>query len=297
MLDREHLGLHGHAVRAQRVRPPDPLVRGGPRDPRHRRRAGARRVHPRARGWPSTATAVEILAEVDGHPVAARQDNMLVISFHPEIAGETRVHELFLRTSGDRLLHPPRRVGRQRRRPRACEREPEDGDRLSERGWEQARGLGERLRGEGIEAIVASPFRPRAGDRAGDRRRARPAGTRPTSDLHEVPPVRRLPRRRRRDYEGTGHISWMPDAPPDARRAGRRVVRGDRRPRRARAGAPGGADRGERVLCVSHWGFLHFFLGAAIFRERVLARSTCRRSTACRTSTPASRSSRSAATT
>ena len=40
---------------------------------------------------------VEILAEVDGHPVAARQDNMLVISFHPEIAGETRVHELFLR--------------------------------------------------------------------------------------------------------------------------------------------------------------------------------------------------------
>jgi 5'-phosphate synthase pdxT subunit len=41
--------------------------------------------------------AVEILAEVDGHPVAARQDNMLVISFHPEIAGESRVHELFLR--------------------------------------------------------------------------------------------------------------------------------------------------------------------------------------------------------
>jgi pyridoxal 5'-phosphate synthase pdxT subunit len=40
---------------------------------------------------------VEILASVDDHPVAARQDNMLVISFHPEIAGETRVHELFLR--------------------------------------------------------------------------------------------------------------------------------------------------------------------------------------------------------
>ena len=40
--------------------------------------------------------AVEVLAEVDGHIVAARQDNMLVISFHPEIAGETRLHELFL---------------------------------------------------------------------------------------------------------------------------------------------------------------------------------------------------------
>ena len=40
--------------------------------------------------------AVEVLASVDGHPVAARQDNMLVISFHPELAGEPRVHELFL---------------------------------------------------------------------------------------------------------------------------------------------------------------------------------------------------------
>jgi pyridoxal 5'-phosphate synthase pdxT subunit len=47
--------------------------------------------------------AVEILAEVDGHPVAARQDNMLVISFHPEIAGENRVHELFLRGVRERI--------------------------------------------------------------------------------------------------------------------------------------------------------------------------------------------------
>jgi 5'-phosphate synthase pdxT subunit len=45
---------------------------------------------------------VEILAEVDGHPVAARQGEALVISFHPEIAGEDRVHELFLRDVRDR---------------------------------------------------------------------------------------------------------------------------------------------------------------------------------------------------
>jgi 5'-phosphate synthase pdxT subunit len=45
---------------------------------------------------------VEILAEVDGHPVAARQGETLVISFHPEIAGEDRVHELFLRDVRDR---------------------------------------------------------------------------------------------------------------------------------------------------------------------------------------------------
>jgi pyridoxal 5'-phosphate synthase pdxT subunit len=47
--------------------------------------------------------AVEVLAAVDGHPVAARQDNMLVISFHPEIAGEDRVHELFLRDVSARV--------------------------------------------------------------------------------------------------------------------------------------------------------------------------------------------------
>ena len=41
---------------------------------------------------------------------------------------------------------------------RAMEPEPEDADRLSERGWEQARGVGQRLRGAGIEAIVASTF-------------------------------------------------------------------------------------------------------------------------------------------
>ena len=45
---------------------------------------------------------VEVLASVDGHPVAARERNLLVISFHPEIAGETRVHELFLQQVAER---------------------------------------------------------------------------------------------------------------------------------------------------------------------------------------------------
>ena len=42
---------------------------------------------------------VEVLAAVDGHPVAVRQDNVLAVSFHPELAGETRLHELFLTSS------------------------------------------------------------------------------------------------------------------------------------------------------------------------------------------------------
>jgi 5'-phosphate synthase pdxT subunit len=39
---------------------------------------------------------VEILAEVDGHPVLARQGRVLVASFHPELTDDTRVHERFL---------------------------------------------------------------------------------------------------------------------------------------------------------------------------------------------------------
>jgi 5'-phosphate synthase pdxT subunit len=39
---------------------------------------------------------VTILAEVDGHPVAAEQGDVLVVSFHPEITGETRLHARFL---------------------------------------------------------------------------------------------------------------------------------------------------------------------------------------------------------
>ena len=71
LLDRDHLGLMDIVRRAQRLRPPAALLRGGPRVPRHRRRPGARGLHPRAvdrRARPG----VEVLAAVDGHPVAAR---------------------------------------------------------------------------------------------------------------------------------------------------------------------------------------------------------------------------------
>jgi len=39
---------------------------------------------------------VEVLAEVDGHPVLAREGRILVAAFHPELTDDTRVHELFL---------------------------------------------------------------------------------------------------------------------------------------------------------------------------------------------------------
>ena len=39
---------------------------------------------------------VEILAEVDGHPVLAREGRVLVASFHPELTDDMRIHSRFL---------------------------------------------------------------------------------------------------------------------------------------------------------------------------------------------------------
>jgi 5'-phosphate synthase pdxT subunit len=39
---------------------------------------------------------VEVLAEHDGEPVLLRQGRFVVASFHPELTGDTRVHEIFL---------------------------------------------------------------------------------------------------------------------------------------------------------------------------------------------------------
>ena len=45
-----------------------------------------------------TGEAARVLAKVsDGRPVAVRQGSMLATSFHPELTGDLRVHDLFLR--------------------------------------------------------------------------------------------------------------------------------------------------------------------------------------------------------
>src|SRR3954469_22450133 len=100
MLDREHLGVmdtvckrnaFGRQIRSFE----EDLEIPGIDEP-------VRAVFIRAPWLDEWGSQVEVLAAVDGHPVAARQDNMLVISFHPEIAGERRVHELFLTQVGSR---------------------------------------------------------------------------------------------------------------------------------------------------------------------------------------------------
>jgi pyridoxal 5'-phosphate synthase pdxT subunit len=95
VLDRDHLGVadytcrrnaFGRQIRSFEADLEIPGVQGEP----------VRAVFIRAPWIESHGDAVEVLAEVEGHVVAARQANMLVISFHPELAGETRLHALFL---------------------------------------------------------------------------------------------------------------------------------------------------------------------------------------------------------
>jgi pyridoxal 5'-phosphate synthase pdxT subunit len=47
---------------------------------------------------------VEVLAEVDGHPVLAREGRFLVAAFHPELTDDLRLHEMFLESVKERGL-------------------------------------------------------------------------------------------------------------------------------------------------------------------------------------------------
>jgi pyridoxal 5'-phosphate synthase pdxT subunit len=95
MLDRTHLGVldidarrnaFGRQLHSFEA---DLDITGVDGDPVHA-------VFIRAPWVAETGDAVEVLAEVDGHPVAAEQGDVLVVSFHPEITGEHRLHERFL---------------------------------------------------------------------------------------------------------------------------------------------------------------------------------------------------------
>ena len=99
MLDREHLGVADWSARrnawGRQVRSfEEDLEIPGIDGP-------VRAVFIRAPWIEEHGAAVEVLAAVDGHPVAVRQDRLLAIAFHPEIAGESRIHELFLRLATD----------------------------------------------------------------------------------------------------------------------------------------------------------------------------------------------------
>jgi 5'-phosphate synthase pdxT subunit len=95
VLDRDHLGAldlrarrnaFGRQVRSFEADLELAGVDGGP----------VRAVFIRAPWIEEAGDGVEVLATVDGHPVAARQGNVLVLAFHPELGEDRRVHRAFL---------------------------------------------------------------------------------------------------------------------------------------------------------------------------------------------------------
>ena len=95
MLDREHLGLmdivaernaFGRQIKSFEA---DVEVAGLAGGPLHG-------VFIRAPWIAEHGPGVEILAEVDGHAVAARAGRLLAVAFHTELGDDDRLHELLL---------------------------------------------------------------------------------------------------------------------------------------------------------------------------------------------------------
>jgi pyridoxal 5'-phosphate synthase pdxT subunit len=96
VLDREHLGLVDVTVRRnafgrQVASFETELTVVGEETPLHA-------VFIRAPWVEEVGPNVEVLAEVDGRPVLAREGRFLVAAFHPELTDDTRLHERFLAT-------------------------------------------------------------------------------------------------------------------------------------------------------------------------------------------------------
>jgi 5'-phosphate synthase pdxT subunit len=64
-----------------------------------------RAVFIRAPWLKGAADAVQVLAEVDGHPVAVRQGHILAVAFHPELTDDARVHAWLVNQIRNRAVH------------------------------------------------------------------------------------------------------------------------------------------------------------------------------------------------
>ena len=94
VLDRDHLGVGDYGTRrnafGRQVRSFEADLDVGDGD------EPLRAVFIRAPWLEDAGPDVQVLAEVDGHPVLAREGRLLVAAFHPELTDDTRVHERFL---------------------------------------------------------------------------------------------------------------------------------------------------------------------------------------------------------
>lgn len=89
MLDRDHLGLLDVSTRRNAF---GRQTRSFEADLTLEGLGEMKAVFIRAPWVEEAGEGVEVLAEVDGHPVAVRQDNILAVAFHPELTDDVRVH-------------------------------------------------------------------------------------------------------------------------------------------------------------------------------------------------------------
>jgi probable phosphoglycerate mutase len=144
-------------------------------------------------------------------------------------------------------------------------RRPEDADRLSDRGWEQARQLGRRLEGHGLEVIVASNMR-RAQETAQGIAEVLDLPIETDPDLHELRQSDAF-YASSPDFGDTGTLNWMPHEPPDFSEPGAESFNDIMaRVHRVRERLSERAEQ-QHILAVSHFGFLHFFLGSVLFGD------------------------------
>jgi pyridoxal 5'-phosphate synthase pdxT subunit len=89
MLDRDHLGLLDVSTRRNAF---GRQTRSFEADLELEGLGAMKAVFIRAPWVEDAGDGVEVLAQVDGHPVAVRQDNILAVAFHPELTDDVRVH-------------------------------------------------------------------------------------------------------------------------------------------------------------------------------------------------------------
>jgi broad specificity phosphatase PhoE len=148
---------------------------------------------------------------------------------------------------------------------RAGATRPQNADSLSERGWEQARHLGRRLDGVGLELIVASEMR-RAQETAQGIAELLDLPIETDPDLHEVRQSDAF-YAASPDFGDTATLHWMPAADPDFAPDGAESFNAIvARVKRVQARLAHEAEE-HRILAVSHYNFLHFFLGVTMFGD------------------------------
>lgn len=106
MLDREHLGLmdiraernaFGRQIRSFETDLQLDGLEGGP----------LRAIFIRAPWIAQAGPAVQVLASVDGHPVAAREGEILAVAFHAELTDDLRLHRWLLKDGSLATAAPP----------------------------------------------------------------------------------------------------------------------------------------------------------------------------------------------